>query len=107
MNMTEIRFEEKYVDEENETTTLYFIAPKEMLKDYIPKKDFPEAVSMEISIEFPTEHIDANYGYVCVSPTREIEGGSEDYDWHDVQISLSEILQLIALAERTEEVKKE
>ena len=71
-----------------------------MLKKFIPTNDYPEAFSMEISIEFPTEHIEANYADVCVSPTREDENGTEDYDWYDVDIPYDEIEELIKLAEK-------
>ena len=100
-----IIFDERYNSEENGTTTLYFIAPKEMLKTFIPTNDYPEAVSMEISIEFPTEHIEANYASVCVSPTRETEYGTEDYDWYDADLSYDDIDSLISLAEKTNDSK--
>ena len=95
-----IKFDERYDSEEYRTTTLYFIAPKEMLKRYIPTKDYPEARSMEISIEFPTDHIEANYANVCVSPTRENRDYTEEYDWYDVDIPYDEIEELIKLAEK-------
>ena len=94
-----IKFDERYDSKEYGTTTLYFIAPKEMLKNFIPKNDYPEAISMEISIEFPTEHIESNYAYVCVSPTKEDENGTVDYDWCDADISYDEIEELIKLSE--------
>ena len=93
-----IKFDERYDSEEYETTTLYFIAPKEMLKRFIPTNDYPEAVSMEISIEFPTGHIEANYADVCVSPIRQYEDTMEDYDWHDVSLPYDEIEELIKLS---------
>ena len=95
-----IIFDERYDDADYETTTLYFIAPKDMLQKFIPTNDYPEAISMETSIEFPTEHIEANYADVCVSPTREDENGTEDYDWYDVDIPYDEIEELIKLAEK-------
>ena len=97
-----IKFDERHDSEYYGTTTLYFIAPKEMLKEFIPTNDYPEAVSMEISIEFPTEHIEADYANVCVSPTREDENGTEDYDWYDVDIPNDEIEGLIKLAKRSD-----
>ena len=94
-----IEFEERYDNEELGTTTLYFIAPKEMLKKLIPTNDYPEAISMEISIEFPTEHIESHYADVCVSPTKEeIEGCTEEYDWYDIDLPYNEIEELIDLA---------
>ena len=95
-----IKFDERHDSEECGTTILYFIAPKEMLKKFIPTNDYSEAISMEISIEFPTKHIEANYADVCVSPTREDENGTEDYDWYDVDIPYDEIEELIKLAEK-------
>lgn len=94
-----IKYDEEYVSGEYGTTTFYFTAPKELLKDYIPKGDFPEAVSMEISVEVATEHMEGKYASVCVSPTRVIEGGMEDYDWHDVELPYDVIEKLIALGE--------
>jgi hypothetical protein len=93
-----IEFEERYDSEVYETTTLYFIAPKEMLKTTMVK-DYPEAISMEISIEFPMNHIEARYADVCVSPTNE-EG--EDYDWYDIELPYDEIEALIELAKKSE-----
>ena len=40
-----IKFDERYDSEEYGTTRLYFIAPKEMLKKFIPTNDYPEAIS--------------------------------------------------------------
>ena len=95
-----IKFDERYDSEDYGTTTLYFIAPKEMLKEFIPTKYYPDAISMEISIEFPTNHIEANYANVYVSPTREYENGTEDYDWQDANIPNDEIEGLIKLAKK-------
>ena len=97
-----IKFDERHDNEDYGTTTLYFIAPKEMLKEFIQTNDYPEVVSMEISIEFPTEHIEADYANVLVSPTREDENGTEDYDWYDVDIPNDEIEGLIKLAKRSD-----
>ena len=93
-----IEFEERWDSEVYETTTLYFIAPKEMLRTTMVK-DYPEAVSMEISIEFPMNHIEASYADVCVSPTNK-EG--EDYDWYDIDLPYDEIEALIELAKKSE-----
>ena len=94
-----IKFDERYDNEEFETTTLYFIAPKEMLKKFA-KEDYPDAVSIEISIEVPTEHIESRYADVCISPTRyDKETDSyEDYDWWEVSLPCNEIDELISLA---------
>ena len=85
-----IRFDERYDSEAYGTTILYFIAPKELLND-----DYPEAVSAEICIEYPTERIDPAYAAVGISPTD--EDGS-DYDWCDFDLPYDEIEELIRLA---------
>lgn len=98
-----IKFDEKYENEEYNTTTLYFTAPKELLKTYlphIPYETFKDAISMEISIEFPIGYADDNSIYASVSPTRETEGGTEDYDWYEIYLPYNDFLELKALAEK-------
>lgn len=89
-----IQFDEGWNNEDNETV-LYFIAPKELILG-----DYPDAVSMEISVEFPTDHAYAEYATVEVSPTRYIEEDDyyEDYDWSDFSLSNEDIDALIELA---------
>lgn len=93
-----IEFDERYDDEDYRTTTLYFIAPKEMLNG-----KYPEAESMEISIEFPTDHIEPAYASVEFSPTMYIkeEESYVDYDWYDVDLPCEEIEELINLATKS------
>lgn len=92
-----IKLEDKYASDEYGTTTLYFIAPKEMLNG-----KYPEATSMEISVEFPTARPEANYASVMFSPTKynEEEDGYTDYDWYDVDMPYEDIEALIALSKR-------
>ena len=97
--VSDITYEDIYVDDDYGTTTLYFIAPKERLKDYLPDENFPEAVSMEISIEVPTDHIEAKYANVSVSPTKEVDGGYSDYDWHNIDLDYVIIETLFMLAD--------
>ena len=92
-----IWLEDRYDNEECGTTTLYFVAPKEMLNG-----KYPEAESMEISVECPTEHICAEYATVMCSPTRYDEETEcyTDYDWYDVDMPYDEVEELIALAKK-------
>ena len=92
-----IKFEEKYEDEEYGTTTLYFIAPKEMLDG-----KYPEAEHAEISIEFPTANPEPAYAIVEMSPTKYDEESESytDFDWFDVSLPYGEIEELMALASR-------
>lgn len=92
-----VEFEDRYDSEEYGTTTLYFIAPKEWLGNA-----YPEAIHSEISVEYPFGFVpEANTATVMMSPTREDdEGNSEDYDWFDIALSLSDIEALISLSEK-------
>lgn len=93
-NINEIQLDEKYVDKQYKTTTVYFIAPKAWLG-----KSYPEAIHSEISIEYPTSHPEPEYVSVMMSPTREdSEGDSIDYDWFDVDLLPREISALLDLA---------
>lgn len=96
-DITRVEFEDRFDNEEYNTTTLYFIAPKEWLNDL-----YPEAIHAEISVEYPFGFTpDAKFASVMMSPTRADENGnSEDYDWFDVDLSLSDIEALISLAEK-------
>ena len=89
-----IMFDEAWNNQDGETV-LYFTAPKEMLWG-----DYPEAVSMEISLEFPTDSAEPEYVDVSISPTRYIkeDDNYEDYDWRDISLPYVEINELIELA---------
>ena len=91
-----IEFDEAWNKYDGETV-LFFTAPKEIFDE-----DYPEAVSMEISIEFPTEHAEASYAIAECSPTRYVEEDDsyEDYDWSQLSISNEDINELIALARK-------
>ena len=102
--MENIRFDERYDDEYHGETTLYFIAPKEMLDNFFPKGKYPDAISMEISIEVPTNNIEAENALVSISPTKKTEDGYGDYDWTDVDIPLEEIEALLRKAGIQEQI---
>lgn len=84
-----IIFDEKHENEIFETTILYFMGPKELIN-----KRYPEAESMEISVEFPTKRPKAEYATVSFSPTKD----GLDYQWSEITISPEDINELIALA---------
>ena len=93
-----VQFEERFDNEEYNTTTLYFIAPQEWLST-----SYPEAIHSEISVEYPFGFIpEANTATIMISPTRlDRDGNSEDYDWFDIDLTLSDIEALLSLAERS------
>ena len=97
--ITDIYYDERFDDDYNNTTTFYFVAPKEMLNEYIPDANYPDAISMEIAIEVPTNNIEAQAAGVSVSPTRKEEWGMEDYDWIDVNMPYDLIETLFVLAD--------
>lgn len=99
-DIDKVKFEERFVNDELETVTLYFIAPKEWLGDL-----FPEAVHATISVEYPIAHPEARYASVMISPTKEnSDGGFEDYEWGDIIAFPEEIEALMILAEKEEKI---
>ena len=88
-----IQFEEKYDSEEYETTTIYFIYPKEMLE-----KEYPDATMATLSIECPTNCIEASTASCVISPTKKECGGLTDYDWQDIELPYEDIEMLLELA---------
>ena len=89
-----IKFDRKYDDEDSGLTTLYFVAPKEMLSER--GYEYPDAVLMEIRIEFPLNVIFAEHAYASISP---INADSLCYDWNDIYFPYDEIVELISLAD--------
>lgn len=93
-DISKVMFDEQYKSDEYETVTLYFFAPKEWLGGL-----YPEAISAEISVEYPVAHPEAIYATVMMSPTRVTDNNSvEDYDWYDIVLLPTEIEQLMDLA---------
>ena len=90
-----IELEDKYVSDTYGTTTLYFSAPKELLNS-----EYPEAVSAEISVEFPTDHPEACLAGVEISPTEYDEEGDAytDYEWLSVDMAYEDIERLMNMA---------
>lgn len=88
-----IASEGKFIDEEFKTITLYFIAPEEMLNGKF------EADVTTISVEFSTATPEPYFARVMYSPAiyDEEDEAYEDYVWFDVEISDSEISELMAL----------
>lgn len=84
------KIEEIYVSESLETVTAYCIADKELLGG-----KYPEAVSAEISVEVPINYIEAAMADVMISPTREVAGGTEDYDWMPYELPGNELEEIL------------
>ena len=81
IDISKIKFEEDYDNELFDEHTLYFIAPKDLVKD-----KYPEAEHSTISLELTTRTI-------MISPTKD----GMDYDWSDIELDNDTIDRLIAL----------
>lgn len=97
INMGQIKFDEVFYNDTFDTITLYYKAPKELLKEALEEEEYETVVSIEISMEFPKDHTEPMYADICISPTREIDGCLE-YDWFDISLPIDEIQALIDLA---------
>lgn len=100
--MKDVVFDERVYSEEAKEWTYYFTAPAKKVLDMFPGRYKPEdVVATEISIELPCERkYEYDFGsidgvVVSISPTSEDEDGRTDYDWEDIDIPDSEILELL------------
>ncbi len=105
--MKDVIFDERFYSEKNKMWTYYFTAPANMVLEMFSGRYNPEDVaSTEISIDVPCEK-KTQYEFgnldgivVRISPTQEYEDGCTDYDWEDIDIPDSEILELLEKAMR-------
>lgn len=81
IDISKIKFEEAYDNTPFEEYTLYFIAPRDLVKD-----KYPEAEYSTISLELTTRT-------AMISPTK----NGMDYDWSDIELDNGTIDRLIAL----------
>jgi hypothetical protein len=90
LDISKIEFEEAYDNEPFEEYTLYFIAPRDLVKD-----KHPEAAHSTISLELRTRT-------AMISPTKD----GTDYDWSDIKLDNDTIDRLIALQPAIAQKKK-
>lgn len=81
LDISKIEFEEAYDNTPFQEYTLYFIAPRDLVKD-----KYPEAEHSTISLELTTRT-------TMISPTKD----GVDYDWYDIELDNGTIDRLIAL----------
>lgn len=81
IDISKIKFEEAYDNAPFDEYTLYFIAPKDLVKD-----KYPEAEHSTISLELTTRT-------TMISPTKD----GMDYDWSDIELDNDTIDKLIEL----------
>lgn len=102
-----ISFEEAVINALSKTKSLYFIAPKEILSD-IYRED-TDVESAEILIEYPlaSESLEeaAEEAVVSISPTKEVDGVSTDFDWYEVYLDVNTIKELILIKKNHNKTK--
>ena len=81
LDISKIKFEEDYDNAPFEEYTLYFIAPRDLVKN-----KYPEAEHSTISLELTTRT-------TMISPTKD----GVDYDWYDIELDNDTIDRLIVL----------
>ena len=81
LDISKIEFEEAYDNTPFQEYTLYFIAPRDLVKN-----KYPEAEHSTISLELTTRT-------TMISPTKD----GVDYDWYDIEFDNDTIGRLIAL----------
>lgn len=81
IDISKIKFEEAYDNAPFDEYTLYFIAPKDLVK-----VKYPEAEHSTISLELTTRT-------TMISPTKD----GTDYDWSDIELDNDTIDRLIEL----------
>ena len=83
LDISNVKFEEAYDNTPFEEYTLYFIAPKDLVKD-----KHPEADHSTISLELRTRT-------AMISPTK----NGRDCDWSDIKLEPDTIDKLMAMQE--------
>ena len=100
-SLLKVKYEECYESDEYKTITYYYMCEKELLNKVAPG-EYPDAVSMELSIEIPIKteipvgKTEAEYASVRFSPTN---ADGEDYDWNDLELHNEEVEVLLRMAE--------
>lgn len=91
-----VRFEEMV--DSHSITTLFFDAPLPVLQQLLQFREYPDAVSADLSIHFPTDTPSPSECICRISPVCEMPDGWESYDWTDIVLTDEEIEFLFNLA---------
>lgn len=96
-----VRFAERV--DSNSITTLFFDAPLPLLQQLLLQqkslfREYPDAVSADLSIHFPTDSPSPSECICRISPVCEMPDGWESYDWTDIILTDEEIEFLFDLA---------
>ncbi len=93
------KFDERYDNNYTNETELYFVENKTKLSKYTSVQ-YPEAIAMEIKLTFPLNMLKPDLAIASFSPTRQLEDGTEDYDWNDIYMKPTEIMELLEIYEK-------
>lgn len=91
-----VKWDDSYRSEEYQTETHYFCADKSLLDTYFPNQ-YPEASRCTLSIEFPIGNSDTRYWSAMLSPTKDTNDASSDYDWNSITLPLESMENLLAI----------
>ena len=91
-----VRFNERV--DNHSITTLFFDAPLSVLQQLLQFREYPDAVSADLSIHFPTDTPSPSECICRISPVCEMPDGWESYDWTDIILNDEEIELLFDLA---------
>lgn len=88
-------FTNHYDNDEAKTRTLYFDAPKKLVRSL-----YPEADATVISIEFPLNNQEAKEASVSFGPATSDGNKNRVYSWFDVDLAYQDIELLMDIAEK-------
>ena len=94
------KFEERFDAEDIGETTLYFTAPKEILKDLAGYQNLedPELLYAEVALHFPIGRIEAREAGPSITPMMGDEDYQEATDWTDIDLPYEDIERLMDIA---------
>lgn len=92
-----VRFHEVIDNGEYLTKEFYFTASPDILDELVMLSDYDNIISAELCVEMPCKFPAPAFCACRISPTRSIENGLEDDDWHDIALSDEEIDNLLKL----------
>lgn len=96
-DVEQIKFEESYFSEMYDSTTLYFMLPKEWVSSL-----YPEAYAAELSVEFPCAHPEPDFAQAEIAYTiKEDDGALIDCDWWDIELLPQDVGELLKFSNKT------
>lgn len=95
-DVEQIKLEESYFSETYDSTTLYFMLPKEWVSSL-----YPEACAAELSVEFPCAHPEPAFAQAEIAYTIEEDDVFIDCGWWDIELLPQDIGELLKFSNKT------